>query len=106
MTSPMRMVAEPVAWRLMPGEVITREHPGDWPNHTVQRLIVHPDDAAPPQATGEVREAIKRLTVLRDQARHGTPVTDPNEWEADELDAILSAIGAGHGSSIQDAQDE
>lgn len=39
--------AEPVAWRLVNGhggETITREHPGEWPNHIVQRLIVHPDD--------------------------------------------------------------
>ena len=38
---------EVVAWRLVNdhgGETITREHPGEWPNHTVQRLIVHPSD--------------------------------------------------------------
>lgn len=37
-------------------------------------------------------DAIKRLRVLRDQARNGTAVSDPNEWQADELDAILAAL--------------
>jgi hypothetical protein len=45
----VRVDLEPVAWRLMPGEVITREHPGDWPNHTVQALGV----IAPTQEPGQ-----------------------------------------------------
>lgn len=42
--------------------------------------------------TDELERAVERLTALRDQARDGTPVTDPNEWEADELTDILSAV--------------
>lgn len=43
-------------------------------------------------AGGDVEEALKRLRVLRDQHRHGTAVTDADEYDADELDAILAVI--------------
>lgn len=35
-------------------------------------------------------EARERLVVMYDQARNGTAITDPNEWEADDLEFILS----------------
>lgn len=41
---------------------------------------------------GVVDDALRRLRVLRDQYRNGTAVSDPDEYDADELDAILSAI--------------
>ena len=42
----------------------------------------------------DLSKAVERLTLLRDHARNGTPVTDPNEWEADELDFILHTVSA------------
>ena len=61
-------------------------------NATIKQLS-RPASEQPVEAIGAGREeALRRLTVLRDQARNGTPVTDPNEWEADELDAILAAL--------------
>lgn len=41
---------------------------------------------------GAVTDALQRLRVLRDQARNGTAVSDPDEYDADEFDAILSVI--------------
>ena len=40
----------------------------------------------------ELERAVKALTDMRDAARDGTPVTDPNEWEFDELTRILAAF--------------
>ena len=40
----------------------------------------------------ELQRAVKALTDMRDAARDGTPVTDPNEWEFDELTRILAAF--------------
>jgi len=37
---------------------------------------------------------LARLSVLYDDARNGTPVTDPNEHDADELAEIISDIRA------------
>lgn len=48
--------------------------------------------AAPAPEGGAVSDALQRLRVLRDQARNGTSVSDPDEHDADELDAILSVI--------------
>jgi len=43
-------------------------------------------------APDELQRAVKALTDMRDAARDGTPVTDPNEWEFDELTRILAAF--------------
>jgi hypothetical protein len=43
-------------------------------------------------APDELNRAVKALTDMRDAARDGTPVTDPNEWEFDELTRILAAF--------------
>jgi hypothetical protein len=40
----------------------------------------------------ELERAVKALTDMRDAARDGTPVTDPNEWEFNELTRILAAF--------------
>jgi hypothetical protein len=40
----------------------------------------------------ELQRAVKALTDMRDAARDGTPVTDPNEWEFNELTRILTAF--------------
>lgn len=56
---------------------------------------LHPTPQTDTDAREKVVEALRRLEVLRDQARNGTPVTDPNEWEADELDGILAALKTG-----------
>ena len=40
----------------------------------------------------ELERAVKALTDMRDAARDGTPVTDPNEWEFDELTRILAVF--------------
>jgi hypothetical protein len=86
---------EPVAWRYRSKSgtsdwMVTQDpNMGEWPN-----LIVEPLYAAPPPSVEveRLREALERLTVMRDQARDGTPVTDPNEWEADELTAIIGLL--------------
>ena len=40
----------------------------------------------------ELERAVKALTDMRDAARDGTPATDPNEWEFDELTRILAVF--------------
>lgn len=62
--------------------------------------------ASPPAPAREgVVKALQRLEVLRDQARNGTPVTDPNEWEADELDAILATLTAREEAPAEGAEE-
>lgn len=55
------------------------------------RAAVEALSAAPAPEGGAVK-ALQRLRALRDQARNGTAVSDPDEYDADEIDAILSVI--------------
>jgi hypothetical protein len=86
-------VSEPVAWRFRSMSGAAWSYVGYDPKdliHTeAEPLFAHP---APASAPGDKEDALRRLEVMRDQARNGTAVTDPNEWEADELDAILAAL--------------
>lgn len=123
MTSPMQMVAEPVAWRTnvlstiagtdrwvlttepyvaKTGERVRSVQAlgviADGPPADVQELVLSARSVAfgdgPPD-----RDQIKRLDAASEAFASRVP------WDDDDS-TILSAIGAGHGSSIQDAQDE
>lgn len=61
---------EAVAWLLKNaagGEVLCREHPGDWPNTTVQPLYTHPSD---PDATERIRAALAEIVALGSDGEH------------------------------------
>lgn len=49
----------------------------------------------------EAGEAISRLRVILDQARNGTPVTDPDDWLADELQFILDAFSQPEAPKVE-----
>lgn len=68
----------------------------------VDRFAAQPD-ASQPGTEGAARsepndptraEAVDRLNVLLDQARNGTPVSDPDPWQADELAEIIALLAA------------
>lgn len=64
----------------------------DFTDYAVMTRCIDALSAAPAPEGGAVSDALQRLRVLRDQARNGTAVSDPDEYDADELDAILSVI--------------
>lgn len=90
-TEYLRLIAE--GWEVIEstGSQMTIQNPED---DGPQELVIDVDllCAAPAPEGGAVSDALQRLRVLRDQARNGTAVSDPDEHDADELDAILSVI--------------
>jgi len=102
MTSPMRMVAvEPTDEMLKAGSAALRDfYSEDGPYPRTKAMWRAMLASAPPQATGEVRARLARIIdpaafmFATDELVKG----DQSQYVAyEKADAILSAIGAGHG---------